>query len=276
MASLDPSPLSTTNYLPPPSSVSPPPPATLPLPEPSPTHTQRAKVIKILSLVGLISGLIFGAIIIAQSLSVRQLASQTKQLIPTPTTNSIKEPSPTISPKTSVTPPQNITPLPDLIPLPSGLPWKTSPQNAYDTLDVLEGAPHPRYVLPGTTSVVSFTYPTLTALTQANPLSIYNTTITDHFTRLLNPSGDFGPAHFGSLTLYPPMADGPNGSVMGYISVNSNTLRSIAWGYDTSWSTFAADPEKINCPCTYTYTIFISEPVTLDQLLTFPTPTPFN
>ncbi len=62
------------------------------------------------------------------------------------------------------------------------------------------------------------------------------------------------------------------GNVTGYVRVENNQVRTIVFSYihDGNWITPENEPAYLQCPCTVNMTIFISEPVSLDEYISNP------
>jgi len=62
------------------------------------------------------------------------------------------------------------------------------------------------------------------------------------------------------------------GSVTGYVRVENKQVRTIVFSYlyDGNWITPENEPAYLQCPCSVNMTIFISEPVSLDQYIPNP------
>ena len=62
------------------------------------------------------------------------------------------------------------------------------------------------------------------------------------------------------------------GSVTGYVRVENKQVRTIvlSYIYDGNWVTPENEPAYLQCPCVVNMTIFISEPVSLDQYIPNP------
>jgi len=64
-------------------------------------------------------------------------------------------------------------------------------------------------------------------------------------------------------------ADGPTGSLVGYVKKLDNQLRTIVYSYSVSgtWVGTSESPAQLKCPCKTTINIFISDPVDLSEVL---------
>ena len=62
------------------------------------------------------------------------------------------------------------------------------------------------------------------------------------------------------------------GSVTGYVRIENNQVRTIVFSYihDGNWITPENEPAYLQCPCSVNMTIFISEPVSLDEYIPNP------
>jgi len=62
------------------------------------------------------------------------------------------------------------------------------------------------------------------------------------------------------------------GSVTGYVRVENKQVRTIVFSYlyDGNWITPENEPAYLQCPCSVNMTIFISDPVSLDQYIPNP------
>lgn len=66
-------------------------------------------------------------------------------------------------------------------------------------------------------------------------------------------------------------AGGIRGSISGYVRIEQGLVRTIVYGYryDGNWISSGYEPAHLECPCTLVMTIFISEPVALENYIPF-------
>jgi len=74
---------------------------------------------------------------------------------------------------------------------------------------------------------------------------------------------------YGDYYIMGMAADGPTGSVIGYVKRVDNQLQTIVCGYsvDGTWVESEEGPMQLKCPCKTTMGIFISDPVDLSEVL---------
>ena len=64
-------------------------------------------------------------------------------------------------------------------------------------------------------------------------------------------------------------ASGIQGSVTGYVRVEGDLVRTVvlSYFYDGNWIAGENEPSHLQCPCSVTMTIFISDPVNLSDYI---------
>ncbi len=118
------------------------------------------------------------------------------------------------------------------------------------------------------------------------PGKIYSVTLTDKdwnyndagfavlslLDKNLESSGWSSSTRFGNYLISGVAAGGTRGLIEGYVRIENNLIRTIVFSYiyDGDWITPANEPYYLKCPCSVNMTIFISEPVSLDQYIPNP------
>lgn len=66
-------------------------------------------------------------------------------------------------------------------------------------------------------------------------------------------------------------ADGPSGSVWGYLYIEDEELKVIIVSHETEgpWTTSENTPATLNCPCTISFEVFVSEPYPLEDIVRY-------
>lgn len=92
------------------------------------------------------------------------------------------------------------------------------------------------------------------------------------FKQSLEGSGWSSSTRVGNHVVYGMAASGIQGSVIGYVRVEGDLVRTVVLSYfhDGNWVTSENAPSHLQCPCSVNMTIFISEPVSLDEYIPNP------
>ena len=89
------------------------------------------------------------------------------------------------------------------------------------------------------------------------------------FRKSLEGTGWSSSTRVGNHVVYGTALSGVQSSVTGYVRVESGLVRTVvlSYYYEGNWVTPENDPAYLQCPCSVNMTIFISEPVSLDQYI---------
>ncbi len=85
----------------------------------------------------------------------------------------------------------------------------------------------------------------------------------------LEGSGWSSSTTVGNYVVYGMAASGIQGSVTGYVRVEGDLVRTVvlSYFYDGNWIAGENEPSHLQCPCSVTMTIFISDPVNLSDYI---------
>lgn len=111
------------------------------------------------------------------------------------------------------------------------------------------------------------------------PATRYSVTIPDSDPNKFNYKKEFNQAYsnlsnfdltwdypYQGIRLMGQSADGPQGSLNGWLNIQNNQLQEITYGYSTTSVDFSPDQGSI-CPCTVNLDVWISDFIPLDSLI---------
>lgn len=87
--------------------------------------------------------------------------------------------------------------------------------------------------------------------------------------KTLEGSGWSSSTRVGNHVVYGMAASGIQGSVTGYVRVEGDLVRTVvlSYFYEGDWVTSENEPSYLQCPCSVTMTVFISDPVNLKDYI---------